>query len=72
MLQHHQPLQNFTDQLHVHTFAKLISAPIAKNLKIKKHHMFKNCIKMQEVMNLILAKAKAPISKSSTERLKLA
>ena len=71
MLQHHQPLQNFTDQLHVHTFAKLISAPIAKNLKIKKHHMFKNSIKMQEVMNLIIAKAKDPISKSSKERLKL-
>ena len=45
MLQHHQHLQNFTDQLHVHIFAKLISAPTAKNLKIKKHHMFKNPLK---------------------------
>ena len=36
MLQHHQHLQNFTDHLHVHIFAKLISAPTAKNLKIKK------------------------------------
>ena len=45
MLQHHQHLQNFTDQLHVHIFAKLIPAPTAKNLKIKKHHMFKNLLK---------------------------
>ena len=35
----------FRDQLHVHIFAKLISAPTAKNLKIKKHHMFKNLLK---------------------------
>ena len=45
MLQHHQHLQNFTDQLHVHVFAKLIPAPTAKNLKIKKHYMFKNPLK---------------------------
>ena len=44
MLQHHQHLQNFTDQLHVHIIAKLIFAPTAKNLKIKKH-MFKNPLK---------------------------
>ena len=38
-------LQNFTDPLHVHIFANLMSAPTAKNLKIKKHHMFKNPLK---------------------------
>ena len=30
MLQHHQHLQNFTDQLHVHIFAKLMSAQLPK------------------------------------------
>ena len=45
ILQHHQHLQNFTDQFHVHIFAKPISAPTAKNLKIKKHHLFKNPLK---------------------------
>ena len=34
MLQHHQHLKNFTDRLHVHIFAKPISAPTAKNLKL--------------------------------------
>ena len=42
---HQQHLQNFTDQLHVHIFPKPISAPTAKKLKIKKHHMFKNPLK---------------------------
>ena len=58
MLQHHQYLQNFTDQLHVHIIAKLIFAPTAKNLKIKKH--VQKSIK-KEVLNLIPAKTKAPI-----------
>ena len=35
---------NFKHQLHVHIFAKSISAPAAKNWKIKKH-MFKNPLK---------------------------
>ena len=39
MLQHHQHLQNFTDQLHVHISAKPISAPTDK------HHIFKNPLK---------------------------
>ena len=72
MLQHHQHLQNFTDQLHVHIYAKPISAPTAKNLKIKKTSYVQKFIKKQEAMNLIPAKTKAPISKTSTEFLKLA
>ena len=45
ILQRHEHLQNFTDQLHVHIFAKLLSAATVKNLKIKKRHMFKNPLK---------------------------
>ena len=56
MLQHQQHLQNFTDQLHVHIFAKPISSPTAKNLKIKKTYVQKS-IKKQEVMNLMPALA---------------
>ena len=61
MLQYHQHLQNFTDQFHVHIFAKPISVPTAKNLKIQKS------IKKQEAMNLIPAKTKGPILKTSRE-----
>ena len=45
MIQHHQHLKNSTDQLHVYIFTKPISAPTAKNLKIKKNYMFKNPLK---------------------------
>ena len=43
--QHHQHLQTFTNKLHAYIFAKPISAPTAKNLKIKKNYMFKNPLK---------------------------
>ena len=56
MLQHQQHLQNFTDQLHVHIFAKPISSPTAKNLKIKKTYVQKS-IKKQEATNLMPALA---------------
>ena len=72
MLQHDQHLQNFTYQLHVYIFAKPISAPPVKNLRIKKKSYVQKSIKKLEAMNLIPAKTKAPISKTSTERLKLA
>ena len=72
MLQHHQHLQNFTDLLHVHIFAKRISASTAKNLKIRKTSYVQKSIKKHEVTNLIPAKTKAPISKTSIEPLKLA
>ena len=45
MFQHHQHLQSFTDQLDVYIFAKPISAPTTKNLKLKKNHIFKNPLK---------------------------
>ena len=71
MLQQHQHLQNFTDQLHIHIFAKLISAATDKNLKVKKTSYVHKSTKKQEVMNLISAQTKGPISKTSTEPFKL-
>ena len=49
-------------------FPKPTSASIAKNLEIKKTYVQK-AIKKQEAMNLIPAKTKGPISKTSTEPL---
>ena len=71
ILQQHQHLQNFTDHLHIHIFAKLISAATDKNLKIKKTSYVHKSTKKQEVMNLISAQTKGPISKTSTEPFKL-
>ena len=68
----HQYLQNFTDQLHFYILAKPISKPTSKNLKVKKKSYFQKSFKKQEAMNLIPTKTKAPISKTSAERLKMA
>lgn len=53
------------------TFVKPTSAPTVKNLKIKKNYVQKST-KKQEAIDLIPANTKVPISKTWTERLKLA
>ena len=71
MLQHHQPLQKFYRSTSCSYICKTYICTNCQKFENQKTYIQKS-IKKQEVMNLIPAKTKAPVSKTSTERLKLA
>ena len=71
MLQHHQH-KKFYRTTSCSYICKTNICTNCQKSENQKTSYVQEFIKKQEVMNLILAKTKAPISKTSTERLKLA